>query len=65
MGIKGLIVTNAAGGLGPDLDVGDVMILNDHVNFMSFVGVNPLNGSNDERYDHKLFFTIYCFPISV
>lgn len=57
MGIKGLIVTNAAGGLGPDLDVGDVMILNDHVNFMSFVGVNPLNGSNDERFGSR-FFTL-------
>ena len=49
MGIKGLIVTNAAGGLAPGLAPGDIMLLKDHVNLMSFVGINPLAGANDER----------------
>ena len=49
MGIKGLVITNAAGGLHPDLRPGDVMVINDHINFMSYVGVNPLSGTNDER----------------
>ncbi len=50
LGVKGLVVTNAAGGLNPAFNVGDVMILNDHINLMSFVGVNPLTGPNDSRY---------------
>ena len=49
LGIKGLIVTNAAGGLSASLKVGDIMLLKDHVNLMSFVGINPLAGPNDER----------------
>ena len=49
MGIKGIIVTNAAGGLNASLNVGDIMLLKDHVNLMSFVGINPLAGINDER----------------
>ena len=50
LGVKGLMITNAAGGLGPHLNVGDVMLLSDHVNLMSFVGINPLSGPNDERF---------------
>lgn len=42
MGIKSLLVTNAAGGIHPDFRVGDFMILTDHINFM---GMNPLRGA--------------------
>ena len=31
-----------------DLNVGDIMVINDHINLMSFVGVNPLCGPNEE-----------------
>lgn len=41
LGVKSLLVTNAAGGLNPRFRVGDFMALADHVNFM---GVNPLRG---------------------
>jgi purine-nucleoside phosphorylase len=44
MGVRSLIVTNAAGGLHPDLDRGDVMVITDHINLM---GVNPLVGEYD------------------
>eukprot|EP00093_Oithona_nana_P001012 01012.XXX_3891_2810_1 [CDS] Oithona nana genome sequencing. len=57
LGIKGLIVTNAAGGLSASLKVGDIMLLKDHVNLMSFVGINPLAGPNDERFGPR-FFTL-------
>ena len=50
LGVKGLIITNAAGGLNPDLKAGDIMVLKDHINIMSFVGINPLAGHNDQRY---------------
>jgi purine-nucleoside phosphorylase len=42
LGIKSLLVTNAAGGINPDFRVGDFMILTDHINFM---GMNPLRGA--------------------
>lgn len=43
LGIKQIIVTNAAGGLNRKFSVGDLMLLTDHINFF---GVNPLRGPN-------------------
>ena len=42
MGVKRLLVSNAAGGMNPDFKVGDLMIITDHINFMP----NPLIGKN-------------------
>ncbi|UCH93770.1 MAG: purine-nucleoside phosphorylase [Candidatus Aminicenantes bacterium] len=46
LGVKKLLLTNAAGGINPMLIPGDLMILRDHINMM---GVNPLKGENDDR----------------
>lgn len=45
LGVKQLIVTNAAGSLRKELPPGAIVQLTDHINFM---GVNPLIGTNDE-----------------
>ena len=50
MGVKTLIVTNAAGGINPDYKPGDIMIIKDHINIPGFAGNNPLKGANDERW---------------
>jgi len=46
MGVKLLIVTNAAGGLNPDFNVGDIMIIQDHFGLPAMAGNNPLVGLN-------------------
>ena len=47
LGIKTLVLTNAAGGINVQLTQGALMVLSDHVNLM---GDNPLRGPNDERF---------------
>jgi len=49
LSIEILLVTNAAGGLNENYNVGDVMLLKDHVNLPGFSGDSPLRGRNDER----------------
>jgi purine-nucleoside phosphorylase len=49
LGAHTLIVTNAAGGLRGDWQVGDLMRIVDHINFPGMAGQHPLRGPNDER----------------
>lgn len=46
-GVEGVILTNAAGGIHPDHQAGDLSLIRDHINLM---GKNPLTGPNDERF---------------
>ena len=50
LGVDTLIVTNAAGGLNPDFDPGDVMLIADHLNLS---GANPLVGPNLDRFGDR------------
>ncbi len=50
LGVETLIVTNAAGGLNPDFEPGDVMLINDHINLS---GDNPLLGPNLDRFGDR------------
>jgi purine-nucleoside phosphorylase len=46
LGIKYLFLSNASGGVNPDFEIGDLMILNDHINLLP----NPLIGKHSEEY---------------
>ncbi|MEI7499109.1 MAG: purine-nucleoside phosphorylase [Bacteroidota bacterium] len=62
LGIEMLILSNASGGVNPDFEVGDIMVIDDHLNLMKD---NPLIGINEDEigirfpdmgqaYDHLL-----------
>ncbi|BHF81634.1 hypothetical protein SprV_0802476700 [Sparganum proliferum] len=50
LGATYLFVTNAAGGMNRTYKPGDMVVIQDHVDFSSVVGLNPLTGPNDERF---------------
>src|SRR5688572_15838296 len=47
LGVRTLILTNAAGGIDVTLKPGTLMLIDDHINLL---GSNPLVGPNDERF---------------
>lgn len=47
LGVKALILTNAAGGINAAFGKGALMVIDDHINFL---GRNPLTGPNDDRF---------------
>ena len=58
MGIRAVILTNAAGGINPDYGKGGLVILRDHINLQ---GANPLVGDNDERFGPRFPDMTYTY----
>jgi purine-nucleoside phosphorylase len=50
LGIKIILVTNAAGGVNQDFIPGNPMLITDHLNLLGMAGVNPLRGPNLEEF---------------
>lgn len=50
LGIKIILVTNAAGGVNQDFEPGNPMLITDHLNLLGMAGVNPLRGPNLEEF---------------
>lgn len=56
---KQLIITNAAGGLNPHFQSGDIVVVNDHINLFP---VNPLRGRNDDHYGVRFPDMMQVYP---
>jgi purine-nucleoside phosphorylase len=65
LGIQLLVVTNAAGGLNPAFNVGDMMIFEDHIGFPVLCGNNPLVGPNLEQLGPRFPATSTAYPRSI
>jgi len=50
LGVRTLILTNAAGSLNTEFTPGSLMVITDHINL---IGVNPLIGPNDDRFGSR------------
>ena len=58
LGIKNLVVTNAAGGSNKEFKPGDLMIIKDHINF---TGQNPLRGKNLDDLGPRFLDMSYAY----
>ena len=61
LGIKNLILTNAAGSVKPNMPPGSLMVLADHINFSGF---NPLIGINDDEFGPRFPDMSYAYDPS-
>jgi len=58
LGVRILIVSNAAGGLNPQYGIGELVLITDHINFQ---GNNPLLGPNDESLGTRFPDMYNCY----
>jgi purine-nucleoside phosphorylase len=61
MGVRAVLITNAAGGINRDFKQGCLVVLRDHINLQ---GMNPLIGANEDRFGVRFpdLTTVYWKP---
>ncbi len=62
LGMESLMVTNASGAINREYEVGDLVRLSDHINFM---GTNPLIGPNDEEVGPRFVDMTYAYDLEL
>lgn len=60
LGVKTLVLTNAAGGLNTDFRAGDLMLIRDHINL---TGDNPLVGVHDDAWGPRFPVMTAAYPL--
>ena len=50
LGVKTMLMTNAAGGVDKSFEIGDVMAIEDHISFPNLAGINALSGPNLDEF---------------
>lgn len=66
LGIPNMVVTNATGGVHPEFQPGDVMLITDQLNLMGMSGLNPLMGPNLDKLGTRFpdmsqpYDRVYC-----
>ncbi|MDR3129108.1 MAG: purine nucleoside phosphorylase I, inosine and guanosine-specific [Tannerellaceae bacterium] len=60
LGVRTLLVSNAAGGINPTFHTGDLMIIRDHINMMP----NPLIGPNEDRFGPRFPDMTYAYDLT-
>ncbi len=61
LGVSRMVVTNAAGGINTHFNIGDLMLINDHVNLLP----NPLVGTNLDRFGVRFVDMHNCYNLSL
>lgn len=62
LGASTLVVTNSCGGLNPAMQPGDMLLIEDHINFM---GHNPLIGANEDRWGPRFPPMSRAYPLEL
>ena len=65
LGAKVLVVTNAAGGMNPEFNVGDIMVIQDHIYIPGIAGNHPLVGPNHAAFGTRFPSTAQVYDKSL
>lgn len=65
LGINTLIVTNAAGGLNPGYDAGDIMVIEDQIFIPGMAGHHPLLGPNNDTFGPRFSIHTHCYDLTL
>lgn len=65
LGVDTLIVTNAAGGLNPRYDAGDIMVIEDQIFVPGMAGHHPLLGPNSDTFGPRFSIHTHCYDLTL